>query len=111
MGTRSCARLDARDRARLRQENSEDAPRKLAMDRVNPKYVLRNYLAQTAIDKAQRRARQGYAGSDLIGAGPTFGSDLLKNFQGAAGVVRFHDGAVEAEFASKRLEVMQERSK
>jgi uncharacterized protein YdiU (UPF0061 family) len=40
-------------RARLRQENSEDGARRLAMHRVNPKYVLRNYLAQTAIEKAQ----------------------------------------------------------
>jgi uncharacterized protein YdiU (UPF0061 family) len=38
--------------ARLRQENSIDSERKLAMDGVNPKYVLRNYLAQVAIDKA-----------------------------------------------------------
>lgn len=41
-----------RYRARLQQENSVDAERKLAMDAVNPKYVLRNYLAQVAIDKA-----------------------------------------------------------
>ncbi|HCN89762.1 MAG TPA: YdiU family protein [Oxalobacteraceae bacterium] len=40
-------------RARLKQENSQDRPRRLAMHRVNPKYVLRNYLAQTAIEKAQ----------------------------------------------------------
>jgi uncharacterized protein YdiU (UPF0061 family) len=39
-------------RARLAQENSDDAARRLAMHAVNPKYVLRNYLAQVAIDKA-----------------------------------------------------------
>jgi uncharacterized protein YdiU (UPF0061 family) len=42
-------------RARLQQENSVDAARKLAMDASNPKYVLRNYLAQVAIDKAQNK--------------------------------------------------------
>lgn len=42
-------------RTRLRQENSIDAVRKLAMDASNPKYVLRNYLAQVAIDKAQNQ--------------------------------------------------------
>ncbi len=42
-------------RARLRAENSDDAARKLAMDQVNPKYVLRNYMAQLAIEKAQKK--------------------------------------------------------
>ena len=42
-------------RARLRAENSNDAARKLAMDQVNPKYVLRNYMAQVAIEKAQNK--------------------------------------------------------
>nr|WP_228896662.1 YdiU family protein [Pseudoduganella aquatica] len=45
----------ARYRTRLRAENSNDAERKLAMDKVNPKYVLRNYLAQIAIEKAQNK--------------------------------------------------------
>jgi uncharacterized protein YdiU (UPF0061 family) len=40
-------------RARLRQENSVDGARGEAMNRVNPKYILRNYLAQVAIEKAQ----------------------------------------------------------
>ncbi|MFC5512540.1 YdiU family protein [Massilia jejuensis] len=40
-------------RARLRGEASEDAGRRAAMNRVNPKYVLRNYLAQQAIEQAQ----------------------------------------------------------
>ena len=42
-------------RARLQAESSDDAERKLAMNRVNPKYVLRNYLAQVAIEKAQNK--------------------------------------------------------
>lgn len=41
--------------ARLRLEHSDDAERKLAMHAVNPKYVLRNYLAQIAIEKAQNK--------------------------------------------------------
>jgi uncharacterized protein YdiU (UPF0061 family) len=42
-------------RARLQQENSQDMARQLAMHAVNPRYVLRNYLAQVAIEKAQNK--------------------------------------------------------
>ncbi len=42
-------------RARLRNETSSDTERKKKMDSVNPKYILRNYLAQTAISQAQQR--------------------------------------------------------
>jgi uncharacterized protein YdiU (UPF0061 family) len=42
-------------RTRLRAEASDDAARQLAMNAVNPKYVLRNYLAQVAIEKAQNK--------------------------------------------------------
>jgi uncharacterized protein YdiU (UPF0061 family) len=38
-----------RYRERLRGESNDDAERKIRMNRVNPKYVLRNYLAQNAI--------------------------------------------------------------
>ena len=40
---------------RLREEGSRDEDRLVRMNRVNPKYVLRNYLAQTAIEKAQQK--------------------------------------------------------
>ena len=43
-----------RYRRRLRQENSDDQARHIVMNRTNPKYVLRNYMAQIAIEKAQR---------------------------------------------------------
>ncbi len=40
-------------RARLRRESSIDAERSARMNRSNPKYVLRNYLAEIAIGKAR----------------------------------------------------------
>jgi serine/tyrosine/threonine adenylyltransferase len=40
---------------RLREERSRDGDRLVRMNLVNPKYVLRNYLAQTAIERAQQR--------------------------------------------------------
>jgi serine/tyrosine/threonine adenylyltransferase len=40
-------------RERLRRENSLDAARRETMMRTNPKYILRNYLAQVAIERAQ----------------------------------------------------------
>jgi serine/tyrosine/threonine adenylyltransferase len=40
-------------RNRLSSENSDDFERKKAMDKVNPKYILRNHLAQIAIEKAE----------------------------------------------------------
>ena len=45
----------ARYRDRLRNEHSRDDDRLSRMNRVNPKYVLRNYLAQVAIEKAQQK--------------------------------------------------------
>ena len=39
-------------RARLRSEHSDDAERAARMNAVNPKYVLRNHLAQRAIEIA-----------------------------------------------------------
>jgi uncharacterized protein YdiU (UPF0061 family) len=44
-----------RYRDRLWSEGSYDDERRDRMNRVNPKYVLRNYLAQTAIEKAQQK--------------------------------------------------------
>ena len=39
--------------ARVQRDDRPDTERRQAMDRVNPKYVLRNYIAQLAIDKAE----------------------------------------------------------
>ncbi|MEO1996936.1 MAG: protein adenylyltransferase SelO family protein, partial [Planctomycetaceae bacterium] len=41
-------------RQRLKQDGIPDAQRREKMNAVNPKYVLRNYLAQLAIDKAEQ---------------------------------------------------------
>jgi uncharacterized protein YdiU (UPF0061 family) len=43
-----------RYRARLALEASDDIQRAARMNRVNPKFVLRNHLAQTAIELAQQ---------------------------------------------------------
>jgi uncharacterized protein YdiU (UPF0061 family) len=40
-------------RARLRREGASDDARAAAMNRVNPKYVLRNHLAEVAIGRAR----------------------------------------------------------
>ena len=42
-----------RYRARLRREASDDTNRAVRMNRVNPKFVLRNHLAEVAIREAQ----------------------------------------------------------
>jgi len=48
-------RWAARYRARLRENAGAEAKRRERMNLVNPKYILRNYLAQTAIEKAQQK--------------------------------------------------------
>jgi uncharacterized protein YdiU (UPF0061 family) len=42
-------------RARLQHEQGTDNERKARMDAVNPKYILRNYLAQNAIEMAEKQ--------------------------------------------------------
>jgi len=42
-------------RARLSEETRDDAARAIAMNRVNPKFVLRNHLAETAIQRAKEK--------------------------------------------------------
>lgn len=41
-------------RAVLLRQSSQDAEREARMDRVNPRYILRNYMAQIAIEKAEQ---------------------------------------------------------
>ncbi|MEH6575523.1 MAG: YdiU family protein [Amphritea sp.] len=40
--------------ARVKQDGTADETRRMRMNKVNPKYVLRNYLAQLAIDKSEQ---------------------------------------------------------
>ncbi|APA86930.1 YdiU family protein [Paraburkholderia sprentiae WSM5005] len=42
-------------RARLAAESRDDTTRAIAMNRVNPKFVLRNHLAETAIQRAKEK--------------------------------------------------------
>jgi len=48
-------RWAARYKERLRAEGSRDGDRQPRMNRVNPKYVLRNYLAQVAIERGRQK--------------------------------------------------------
>ena len=60
----ACDAWAARYRERLRLEGGRDAEREQRMARVNPKYVLRNYLVQVAI--AQATEKRDFAEIDRL---------------------------------------------
>jgi uncharacterized protein YdiU (UPF0061 family) len=51
-------------RIRLQHEHGTDIERRVLMDSVNPKYILRNYLAQQAIETAEKI--RDYSEIDLL---------------------------------------------
>ena len=53
-----------RYRDRLKVENSLDEDRMARMNRINPKYVLRNHIAQRAIEQANEQ--QDYSEIDRL---------------------------------------------
>jgi serine/tyrosine/threonine adenylyltransferase len=53
-----CDRWLARYRARLQTQRLPDEQRRRAMNRVNPRFVLRNYLAEGAIRQANQALGQ-----------------------------------------------------
>jgi hypothetical protein len=86
---------------------ADDASYKTWMGRMGDPGIVTMYAskdAPDAISAAQKKAADRFGGGAAL---DPFGSDRLstlsKDFDGAAGVVRFHDGAVEAEFAAKGL--------
>ena len=65
---------------RLVEEARPDGERRAAMGRVNPQYVLRNYLAQEAIDAAER------GDTSLLG---TLAQVLRRPYEAQPGMERF----------------------
>ena len=80
-------------RARLGRESTDGAERAARMNRVNPKFVLRNHLAQAAIDKAQ-------AGD--FGEIETLRKLLSRPFEEQAGMEQY---AAPAPAGTQRVEV------
>jgi uncharacterized protein YdiU (UPF0061 family) len=71
----------------------DDAARRAAMDQVNPRYILRNYLAQQAIEAAERRDYSGLETLSLV---------LSRPYQDQPGCGRY---AAEPPDWGRRLQV------
>ncbi len=67
----ACDAWLGRYRSRLEAETRDDAARREAMNRVNPRFVLRNYLAEEAIRQAiaataDRPAERDFSATDVL---------------------------------------------
>ena len=85
---------------------ADDADFTTWMDRTGESGIITMYAAKDAAAALVAESSKSGSGGDIAGEtfGPAQGKQLeaaLKDFEGAAGVVRFKDGAVEAEFSSK----------
>jgi hypothetical protein len=82
---------------------ADDVDYKTWMGRTGGPGIITMYAAKDSVDVATRAARASIGAGDL---GTTYEKQLRKTFKdfgGAAGVVRFKDGAVEAELQTKGL--------
>src|SRR3954452_11165472 len=71
-----------------------------AMDGVGDPGIISMYVSKDAPQALAGAEKAAIAEADgIIGIGPRNLDSTLKDFGGAAGVVRFHGGAVEAEFS------------
>jgi hypothetical protein len=85
---------------------ADDADFTTWMDRTGDPGIISMYAAAEAADVALDQAERAGGRMGSRSPGPAQTQQLeaaFKDFQGAAGVVRFDDGAVEAEFSSKGL--------
>jgi hypothetical protein len=85
---------------------ADDADFKTWMGRTGDPGIVTMYAARDAVDVATRAAHASVGAGGGSDPGTAYEKQLrkaFKDFDGAAGVVRFKDGAVEAEFQAKGL--------
>jgi hypothetical protein len=74
------------------------------MERAGDPGIVSLYVSKDAPQALASAGKKALAGAgDLPGFRPNQLTTGFKDFEGAAGVIRFHDGAVEAEFSAKGL--------
>jgi hypothetical protein len=100
---------DTQKQADAMANDAEQAPLadsqefKATMERAGDPGIVSLYVSKDAPQAMLGAARRAVGAGDLPGFRPNQVDKLFKDFQGAAGVIRFRDGAVEAEFSGKGL--------